>query len=294
MEWTIGQILQWTTTYFQKHEIETPRLDAELLLAFSLRCSRLSLYTNFDQPLQPLERSQYRELIRRRAQKREPIAYITGEKEFYSLPFCVNNAVLIPRPETETIVDTALEILNNLQSRGDGDIRVIDVGTGSGTIIVSLAKNFSGARYFATDISAKAIQIARLNAEKNGLSQKIFFSQSDLFPDEKADFPSDFHLICSNPPYIKRGLLSGLPPEIKNHEPLLALDGGEDGGDVYRRLATSSFKKLVKNGILLVEVGDKEQASAVAEIFEQSQYYHRIRSIKDLAGHDRVVLAERT
>jgi release factor glutamine methyltransferase len=251
--WTVLKILQWTTDYFHDKGIESPRRDAELLLGASLGLDRVGLYLHFDRPLEESELSAYRALVVRRA-KREPLQYILGETEFWSLPFCVSPAVLIPRPDTEVLVEESLRLA--------GGHRILDVGTGSGAIAVALAHELADAQVVALDISPDALAVAERNARRNSVEDRITFLQGDL-----AHLPAGpFDLIVSNPPYIPAADVEGLMPEVREFEPRQALVGGSDGLDPYRALARQASFCLVPGGWLLVEVGIY-QASDVQRLF---------------------------
>lgn len=273
--WTVLKLLRWTADYFDGRGIDSPRLDAELLLADTLRLDRVGLYLNFERPLQADELTVYREKVRRRA-GREPLAYILGETEFWSLPFTVTPAVLIPRPDTELLVEEALKRLT-------GAARVLDVGTGSGALAITLAHERPECRSVAIDVSAAALAVAAENARKNGVAERIEFCHADLaaLPD------GPFDLIVANPPYIPRDDLATLMPEVRDFEPRLALDGGHDGLDAYRALARQAGAVLAPEGWLLAEVGIG-QASVVQELFAGAGLTELLVS-RDLAGIERVV-----
>lgn len=273
--WTVLKLLRWTADYFAGRGIDSPRLDAELLLADTLRLDRVGLYLNFERPLQADELTVYREKVRRRA-GREPLAYILGETEFWSLPFTVTPAVLIPRPDTELLVEEALKRLT-------GAAWVLDVGTGSGALAITLAHECPECRSVAIDVSAEALAVAAENARKNGVAERIEFRHADL-----AALPAGpFDLIIANPPYIPRDDLAMLMPEVRDFEPQLALDGGHDGLDAYRALARQAGAIVAPEGWLLVEVGIG-QASAVQELFAGAGLTELFVS-RDLAGIERVV-----
>jgi release factor glutamine methyltransferase len=255
--WTVLKVLQWTAGYLKDKDVETPRLDAELLLAEVLTLDRVGLYLNYDRPLNAVELNAYRQMVGRRS-RREPLQYILGRTEFWSLPFAVNPAVLIPRPDTEILVEEAL-------ARAPAEGMILDVGTGSGAIAVALAHELAGARLVAIDISAAALRVAAENAEHNGVAGRIDFRQLDLagLP------PGPFDLIVANPPYIPTADLAGLMPEVRDFEPASALAGGSDGLDCYRLLAVQAVCHLVPGGWLLVEVGIG-QALPVRELFERA------------------------
>ena len=253
--WTVLKLLQWTADYFRDKGIESPRLDAELLLSATLEMDRVALYVNFERPLIDDELARYREKVRRRAD-REPLQYILGETEFWSLPLSVNPFVLIPRADTEVLVEEALK-------RIDGCSNVLDVGTGSGAIAVALAHDQPELRVTALDCSAEALEVARGNARRNGVLEHVDCLAGDL----NSLPPGPFDMIVSNPPYIPSRNWEQLMPEVRDHEPRLALDGGDDGLEAYRRIAVQALKILSPGGWLLVEVGIG-QAAVVSALFK--------------------------
>jgi len=255
--WTVLKVLQWTADYLKEKGIPGGRLDAELLLAEVLNLDRVGLYLNYDRPLLATELSAYRLMVGRRS-RREPLQYILGRTEFWSLPFFVDPAVLIPRADTEVLVE---ECLTRVPAGGT----ILDVGTGSGAIAVAIAHELSDASMVAIDISAEALRTAAINAERNGVAGQIRFMQIDL-----AALPAGpFDLIVANPPYIPLADLEGLMPEVRDHEPSSALAGGIDGLDCYRLLAGQALDHLRPGGWLLVEVGIG-QAALVRELFDQA------------------------
>ena len=260
---TIGSILETATAYLRKKGSSSPRLDAELLLAKVLETDRVRLYIEFDRPLEPDEIAEFRELIRRRA-AHEPVAYILGQAHFRRLTLTVNREVLIPRPETEELVEVALQILRRRPEWAGEDTRqplVADVGTGSGAIALSLAHE-AGIPVLATDISPGALAIATENARKLGLHSLVTFVQCDLL---SAVADRSLHLVVSNPPYVATQDFFMLAPDIRLFEPLSALDGGLDGLEVIRRLLPEAARVLRPGGVLLLEVGDG-QAEKVSEL----------------------------
>ncbi|MCP4406069.1 MAG: peptide chain release factor N(5)-glutamine methyltransferase [bacterium] len=282
-QWTILEILRWTTDFFKQRGVDSPRFTAELLLAHVLGQERMYLYVHFDQPLQQEEREQYKVLIRQRADG-VPTQYLTGTQEFWSLEFRVTPAVLVPRPETEHLVDAAVALARQcLQPK------ILDIGTGSGAIAICLKHEFPEADLFAGDISEAALDIAAQNAktllkDESGVS----FRQGDLC----APFAGmSFDLIVSNPPYISTKEYESLDREVKDHEPEEALHAGEDGLDVYRRLIAEAPDYLKAGGHVLVEIG-YGQKDAVVKLFEARGFeLHEI--IKDYAGIERVIVAGR-
>ncbi|WP_300464482.1 peptide chain release factor N(5)-glutamine methyltransferase [Desulfobacula sp.] len=287
IDWTIIKILSWTESYFKDHWVDSPRLTAEILLAYCLGIGRLDLYLQHDRPLQKNELSDFKRIIKRRIGN-EPVAYITGEKGFFDSDFEVASGVLIPRPDTETIVEAALMVLNRPPESNDPKT-VLELGTGSGAIVVSLAKARPDHRYFASDISPAALSMARKNAERIA-GDTIGFFQGAWFSSLKRQVT--FDLIVSNPPYIPVNDIQHLQPEIREFEPLLALDGGRDGLDSFRSILSSAHYYLVPGGTLLLEMGF-DQREGLNGLFEQYPHYASIDFIKDLAGHDRVALIKK-
>lgn len=279
--WTIGAILKWTGQYFGEKGVDTPRLDAEVLLCHILGKDRLYLYTHFDQPLNPGELSAYRGFVKRRVM-RQPVAYITGTKEFMGLDFTVNEAVLVPRPDTEILVEAAIERLK----KADQPV-VADIGTGSGAIIVSVLHGLPLASGFAVDISEPALAVAGENAARHGVSGRLTLLAGDFL----SPLPNrQFDALLSNPPYIPAADIAALAPEVRL-EPRLALDGGADGLNYYRRMMAEGPGYLKSGGFIAVEAGIG-QAQAIAELACQ-QGLTNIDIIKDLSGIQRVVVAAR-
>ena len=275
--WTIARMLRWMQEDFASRGIGSPRLDAELLLAHALGVERIRLYLDLERPLTPDELAVVRGLVRRR-RAREPVAYILGTREFWGRRFAVTPAVLIPRPDTETLVEQAL-------ARIDGASDVVDLCTGSGCVAVTLACERPGARVSATDLSPEALEVARCNAGTHGAS--VRFLQGDLFAG--ADGP--FDVVTANPPYVREDELDGLQPEVAIHEPRMALVGGATGLEVYERLVPDALERLRPGGHLLVEVG-AGQAATVGELFSGAGFAD-VEVHRDLAGHGRVVAGRR-
>jgi len=287
IDWTIIKVLSWTESYFKDHSIDSPRLTAEMLLSFCLGIKRLDLYLQHDRPLQKNELSDFRTLIKRRA-RHEPVAYITGERGFFESDFKVGGGVLIPRPDTETLVEEALKVLRTGPDK-PGPKTVLELGTGSGAIVVSLAKAAPDHLYFACDISIAALAVAKNNA-KRIVNNKIKFFSSSWFSSLKENFR--FDLIVSNPPYIPTADIQTLDPEIKKFEPVIALDGGKDGFDSFRSILRKAHHYLVPGGTLLLEMGF-DQKPGVMDISSRYPQYESICFIRDLAGHDRVALIKK-
>ena len=274
--WTVLDLLKWTANYFAGKGIENGRLDAELLLAEILQLNRIGLYLNFDRPVNSDELAAFRALIERRA-RREPLAYILGRCEFWSLTFKVGPDVLIPRGDTETLVETALKVLPQGGS-------LLDIGVGSGAIALAIAHERPDAQVEGIDLSPAALAIAGENAQRLGLADRVVLREGDLFA---LDSSRPFDIIVSNPPYIAVGEQTTLMPEVRDFEPHLALFAGDDGMDCYRALIPAAKGALKNTGYLLVEVGSG-QAAAVAELFAVAGYAD-IFTNRDLAGIERVV-----
>jgi len=282
--WTILNLLSHTRDYFAARGIEHPRADAEILLAHNLGLRRIDLYVQYDKPLTREELSRFREIVRRRA-RREPVAYITGEKEFWSLALKVTPAVLIPRPETECLVEAALAIL--AKDEGARARRVLDLGTGSGAIVLALAAERPHDVLVAVERSQSALSIARENADRHGTAPRIRFLAGDWFEPVGRE-EAAFDLIVSNPPYIRRGDLEGLQPEIRLFEPVSALDGGPDGTDCLSRIIQAAPRYLRPSGHLLLEIGH-DQKPMLEALVEGAGCYDEMTFIRDYGGHDRVL-----
>ena len=274
--WTVLEVIRWTVARFTERALATPRLDAELLVAHALGLPRVQLYVQFDRPLVPDELAAIRALIKRR-QGGESVAYLVGKKEFWGLDFTVDARVLVPRPDTETLIAEARERL-----AGGESVRLADVGTGSGAIALTLAKLFPQAAVFASDLSTGALEVARANAERLGLA--VTFAEGDLAAPLAADAP--FSLIAANLPYIASSEMATLPPEVKS-EPALALDGGPDGLALVRRLVADAPALLAAGGALVLEIG-AGQAGATAELLRAAGLTD-VRTRRDLGGVERVV-----
>lgn len=283
--WTILKLLQWTTDFLKKHGIDNPRPDAEILLAHALKCERIDLYLRHDQPLHTEELSRFKPLIQRRA-KREPVAYIKGMKEFWSLEFKVTPDVLIPRPETEGLVELALQ-----HGSENDPCRVLELGTGSGIISVTLAHERPHWKFWASDISANAINVARVNAREQLKADRIAFMVGRWF-DAIGAIGGFFDLIVSNPPYISRDELAGLEPDVSQYEPNQALDGGPDGLDSISVIIETAFPYMKPGGWLILEIGHDQGASAQS-LGQACGAYDRMMIEKDLSGHDRLALFQK-
>jgi release factor glutamine methyltransferase len=275
--WTTLRLLNWTQGFFAQKGVDAPRLTAELLLAHALRCDRVRLYLDFDKPLGDPELAAFRELVRRRAE-REPTAYLVGQRDFYGRPFAVDARVLVPRPETELVLEAALAAL-------PADGRALDLCTGSGVLAVTLALERAGAQVTATDVSADALAVARSNAAALGATG-VELLQGDLY----APVPEGarFDVIVSNPPYVPRGELDTLPPEVRR-EPRLALDGGDDGLAITRRIVAGAPARLLPGGTLVLEMHEGHLDALPRICLEAG--FARADAGRDLAGLPRYVVA---
>ena len=317
--WTIGRILKWTEQYFKDKGIESPRLDAEVLLAHVLEKQRIYLYVHFDEPLQPAELAAYREMVKQRV-LRVPVAQILGEKEFMGLTFKVTADTLVPRPDTEILVQAAVERLKAMKGEksatgvladesaaeepaegqpvGGADaeqevaepLHIADIGTGSGAICLSVLRYLAGTVADTVDISPEARAVAEENAASLGLADRVTFHTGDLLQPLRG---MTFAAILSNPPYIPEADIAGLAPEVRLKEPHTALSGGRDGLDLYRRLAKEAPAMLVPGGFMAFEVGI-HQAEPVAALAKANPLIARTEILPDYAGIDRVVVAWRT
>ncbi|MBU1027153.1 MAG: peptide chain release factor N(5)-glutamine methyltransferase [Candidatus Margulisbacteria bacterium] len=280
--WTISKILDWTTDYFKKYDIEWPHLEAEILLAHALNCKRIELYTKYEKNLSAAELDKFKQMIKRRSQH-EPIAYITGYKSFMSLEFYVNRSVLIPRPETEELVETIISLIktnSNLTT-------IADIGTGSGVIAITLAKYLKDINVIAIDSSTEALQVAQKNSQTHQVDQRCQLVNGHLLEplQEKVD------LIVSNPPYIPSSVIEELPNDVKDWEPKQALDGGPNGLDYIRNLIENAPAYLKPGGFLFLEIG-YDQGEKVSGITAACNKYQSFEILKDSNNHDRVLKAQ--
>ena len=285
-DWNVGRLLQWTADFLGKHGSDSPRLDAELLLAQALGCKRIELYTAFDAVPGDQPRAAFRDLVRRRAEG-ALVAYLVGHREFYSLSFRVTPAVLIPRPETEFLV---IALLDLAKQRHEPELSICDVGTGSGIIAVSVAKYLPQARLTAIDRSAEALAIARENAAAHGVQDRIELVRSDLF----AALPADrrFHFVVSNPPYVSQSEFAALPPSVRNYEPRAALVAGPRGTEVIEALLPQAAARLLPGGQLLLEISPMIH-DAVRSLVSADARLQLGPTLNDLARLPRVVQAVR-
>jgi release factor glutamine methyltransferase len=286
--WTIGRLLGWTADYLKEHGSESPRLEAEVLLAHARGCKRIELYTSFEEPASDELRSRFRDLVRRRAEG-APVAYLVGHREFYSLDFVVTPDVLIPRPETELLVVTLLDLIKR-RGAADGALRVADVGTGSGVIAIAVAKHAPNVHVTAFDISPAALVVAKGNADRLGVAAQITFAESNLLDSSPATTPFDF--IASNPPYVSDAEMAELPRDVREHEPALALAAGPSGISVIERLVPQAADRLAAGGSLLLEISPMLDQS-VERLIAADERWTPGPTVKDLAGRARVVQAQR-
>ncbi len=285
--WTVGRLLEWTTEFLKQKDSTSPRLDAEVLLATARNCERIELYTAFKEEPSEEVRTAFRELIRRRSEG-EPVAYLVGHREFYSLDFKVTRDVLIPRPDTELLVmavlDAAKEVLANQSS-----ISIADVGTGSGIVAICSAKNLPTSQVKAIDISRKALAVCKANVETHDVADRVELIESDLLLELEDE---TFDIVASNPPYISQPEMSELRTEVSGYEPHLALCGGQTGTEIIQRLVPQAAERLASEGILLLEVSPMIETQT-HQIIRDHGGFNEPRTLKDLAGLARVIVAKR-
>jgi len=286
--YNVSDILKLAVSFLEKHNVQNPRLDSELLLGKILNLSRVEIYADFFRPLVLQEIEDYRKLIILRA-KGKPVAYIVGEKPFRHLNLKVNSDVLIPRPETELVVDKVLEIA---KKRKENEVKMVDLGTGSGAIALSVVYEMPDVFMVALDFSEKALNVARENAKLYGLNDKVKFICCDLFKGLDNGLKNKIDVIVSNPPYIPSGKINELQREIRDFEPLSALDGGPDGLKEYRRIIAEAPDYLKEDGYLVLEIGEN-QADSVERLLNDSGKYDEVDISKDYAGIERVVVARK-
>ncbi|MBS4027246.1 MAG: peptide chain release factor N(5)-glutamine methyltransferase, partial [Ignavibacteriales bacterium] len=284
--WTILSLINWGMEYLKERNLENPRLNVELLLAHALNLTRVQLYTNFEQPLTREELAHFKYFFQRRIQN-EPLQYILGETDFYGLKFFVDSRVLIPRPETEILVEEVLSICTTISE--NKTINILDIGTGSGNIAIALAKFCANVKVIAIDVSNDTLDVAKQNAKRNDVEDKIQFFQENILLSPTTNLQTQtFDVIVSNPPYISQREFEMLQPEIKNFEPHIATTDNADGYSFYHKIAEVGKNLLIENGIIFVEVA-YNQSNEVKRIFSIAGYGN-VRSIKDYNGHERVVV----
>ena len=287
-DWTIGNLLAWTTGYLERNGSESPRLDAEVLLAEASGCRRIELYTTFQNTAAEPTRVAYRELVRQRAAG-TPVAYLVGYREFYSHNFRVTPDVLIPRPETEFVLVALLDLVKQHQ-QDNGPIEILDVGTGSGILAVCAALHVPDSKITAVDVSPTALKVARVNMADHGVEERINLIEGDLFSGLRPDCTFDY--IISNPPYIRESEWDMLAPDIREHEPRQALLAGKRGTELIRRLIDEGTRHLKPQGWLITEISPMI-ADEVLAIFEEHPAFGAPRTVKDLSHHPRVILSAR-
>jgi release factor glutamine methyltransferase len=281
--WTTLKVLEWTTSRFQRAGIEPARLEAQVLLAHTLHCDRVRLYMNFDRPLHPDELTAYRQLIQRRLAG-EPLAYLVGEQEFWSLGFRVTPDVLIPRRDTETVIEVVLDAVPDRAAT----LRIADVATGSGVLAVTLARELEQARVVATDLSEAAAAVARDNAARLGVADRVEVRVGDLLAPLAGEV---FDILVSNPPYVRAAEIAGLAREVRR-EPHLALDGGPDGLACLRRIISGAARHLAPGGLLALEHGFDQDAD-VRQLIDATGAFAPAQTRSDLGGNPRVTFARR-
>ena len=287
--WTIQKLLNWTTEYLTNKDVDSPRLSAELLLSHALGLKRIELYTQFDKQVPQQQLDKLHEIVKR-AGLHEPVAYLTGKTEFYSLELDITGDCLIPRPETELLVQRAIEFLRTRS----GVQYICDLCTGSGCIAVAIAKNFPDARITATDISAAALEVAAINVEKHLLNEQVRLLCGDLFEPiiQQLDV-NQFDLIVCNPPYVSTAEYEKLDKNVKDYEPESALLAGADGMDVYRRIIEKVYEFLKPGAVLMLEIG-YAQGPAIRKLLEQTGAFAQIKIEKDFHDNDRIITARKT
>ncbi|HIA20074.1 MAG TPA: peptide chain release factor N(5)-glutamine methyltransferase [Planctomycetaceae bacterium] len=284
--WTIGRLITWTTDYLKEQGSDSARLDAEVLLANSLQCQRIDLYTSFEQDPGQSARNKFRALVKQRAAG-TPVAYLVGEREFFSLSFQVTPDVLIPRPETEFLVMAALDTIREYYAE-QATITLADVGTGSGAIAVSIASQLANCQIRALDSSSSALQIAQQNIEQHQVESRVSTQQSDLF--EQIQAAEKYHIVISNPPYISQEEYEQLAPSVREFEPQSALLAGPTGLEIYDRLIPQAAAHLHPQGWLIVETSPRLHPQVISQL-QSSCDYETVRGINDLAGLPRVITA---
>ena len=288
--WTVRRLLEWTSPFLTRKSIDAPRLSAELLLAHVLKIPRIGLYTDYDRRLTDPELTRYRDLVRRAAEH-EPVAYLTGIAHFFNLEFEVSPDVLIPRPDTEVLVEQTIQLLR--AQVGLEAPRILDLCTGSACIAAAVAHNVKTAVVTATDISPAAVAVARRNLQRLGLDQRVIVETGDLYePLNRMIDRAPFDFLLSNPPYIPSGQIESLDPNVRDYEPRSALDGGLDGLDFHRRILAGAPQRLNPAGHLFLEIAF-DQGPAALNLATQIPALEHPRIIKDYAGRDRVLTARK-
>jgi release factor glutamine methyltransferase len=291
--WTVKQLLTWTADYFSRAGLQTPRLDAEVLLAHVLKCDRLGLYLNYDEPVHADTRSAFRKVVQKR-HNAMPVSYLTGTREFFSIPFYVSPSVLIPRPETELLIEYTLRFFAGAHRRRVFDpLLILDIGTGSGNIPVTLAKHLPQAKIVSVDISADALDVARQNlAVHTELAHRISLVRGDLLSWLRKQ-KALFHLIVSNPPYVSSNAYRSLPKDIREYEPRVALHAGVKGTEFHERILEEAFGFLHDDGVLLMEMGTDQQEQ-LCQAAVNLGGFSCARVFSDYAGKPRLLAAGKT
>jgi len=286
--WTTMGLLQTTATFLQERGHDEPRLAAERLLAHVLQCKRVDLYLETERPLREAELSPYRDLVRSYA-KGTPLQYIIGEIEFMGLPFHIDSRALIPRPETEILVDAVSKHITTMNTVPP---TILELGIGSGAIAISLAATHENAEVWATEVSVDTAQLAQRNVQRHELQDRVHLIVGSRFEALAPELEAAFSVVVSNPPYVRADEMSGLPARVRDHEPFQALQGGEDGLDFHRYLTGSGLRFLASGGLLATEIG-ASQGDAVQQLFAEAGM-QEIQLIPDYAGLDRVVMGRKS
>jgi len=289
--WTIRRLLEWTTPFFTRKGVDSPRLSAELLLAHVLKLPRIRLYTGYENLIPENELATFRDLVKRAAEQ-EPIAYLTGTAHFFNLEFEVNRDVLIPRPETETLVEHVLQLVRN--TPGLERPRVLDLCTGSGCVAAAIAHHLKSSTVLASDNSASAATVARRNIQRLGLDGRVHIEQGDLYEAvEKQVDIQPFDFIVANPPYIRSEEIAKLDRNVRDYEPMAALDGGPDGLVVHRRIIAGAADRLVSGGRIYLEIAF-DQGELARQVVGTAEGFEEVSVLKDYGGRDRVVSARKS
>ena len=293
--WTIGKLLTWATDWLKGQGSASARLDAQLLLGHVCGLDKVHLYVQFDRPLAQNELAVFRDLVKRRAAG-EPVAYILGKKEFYSREFQVDSNVLVPRPETEHLVDCVLAYLRQRDAEEATEEmpfspRIVDVGTGSGAIAITVAAEVEHAIVVGIDISAAALEVAKRNATVLDVRERVKLAQGDTLAPIRSAHSVD--VVVSNPPYLDDALMSTLPKDVRDFEPHQALYGGADGLDIQRRLLEGAKRVLKPGGLLAVELASTDQAQELGALWSKTGLFHEPTTVQDYQGHGRVLHARR-
>ncbi len=287
-EWNIKRLLEWTTDYFSKNNVESSRLCAEILLSHSMKCQRIELYTRFDHVPGDDILGEFRSMVKR-CGVHEPVAYLVGYKEFFSRRFNVSSAVLIPRPETELLASHAMDFLQK-DYHNDGPASCLDLCCGSGCLGITISASVEDSEVIMSDISEAALEVASGNAELHGVEERAKICHSDMFNSIADSGKRVFDLIVSNPPYISEVEFAKIEKNVSEYEPIQALKADDNGLAYYKTIVAEANSFLAEKGALMVEIG-YEQGPAVSKMFEDSGYLTEVKVIKDIQGHDRVVKA---